>query len=241
MSNQISVPLAAGKITTQPRKTTGTFFGPAPVTPVSPTPVTPPPLTCFLAGSTVFMADGTIKAIELVEAGEYVVGAFGEINEVLALDRTMLGARPMYRINSDHSTTAEHPHVGIDRKFYAQDTEATYSEYGTEHRCLVKNGGIKELVFHGVRPGVVNTLYVGLELQTVGGAKKVESIEKYNLPESTLLFNLVVGGSHTYTVNGYAVSGWIRDDDFDYETWTNQNVQKVDVETYNISRAKELV
>jgi hypothetical protein len=39
----------------------------------------------------------------------------------------------------------------------------------------------------------------------------------YSLPPETQLYNLVVGGSHTYHVEGYAVTGWPREDDFDYD------------------------
>jgi hypothetical protein len=39
------------------------------------------------------------------------------------------------------------------------------------------------------------------------------------MPEDTQLYNLVIGGSHTYHVDGYAVTGWPREDDFDYDLW----------------------
>lgn len=234
IANQLQNSLPVGTVTFSPTKINANLVG---VSPVSP----PSPPTCFLAGSWILMADGTHKAIQDVEAGEFVVGAFGEINEVLALDRTMLGSRHMYRINNNHSTTAEHPHVSVDKIFYSQDTEATYNEYGTIHNCLTKNGKIEKLNFHGVQQGRVKSLKLGIELQTTFGGTIVNSIEKYKLPDNTLLFNLVVGGSHTYFVNSYAVSGWIRDDDFDYDTWTCINVPKVTVETYNYSRASVLL
>jgi hypothetical protein len=45
------------------------------------------------------------------------------------------------------------------------------------------------------------------------------------VPE-TQLYNLVVGGSHTYHVDGYAVTGWPNEDDFDYDLW---NLRKQEV------------
>jgi hypothetical protein len=47
----------------------------------------------------------------------------------------------------------------------------------------------------------------------------VKSLETYSMPPDTQLYNLVVGGSHTYHVDGYAVTGWPREDDFDYDLW----------------------
>jgi hypothetical protein len=42
------------------------------------------------------------------------------------------------------------------------------------------------------------------------------------MPADTQLYNLVTGGSHTYFVEGYAVTGWPREDDWDYDTWTSK-------------------
>ena len=63
--------------------------------------------SCFLAGSLVQMVNGT-KAIEDVCVGDQVVGAFGEINTVLALHRPLLGNALMCKINDEHSTTNHH-------------------------------------------------------------------------------------------------------------------------------------
>ena len=71
----------------------------------------------------------------------------------------------------------------------------------------------------------------GVVLQTTKGGKEVKTIESYSLPNTTPLFNLVVGGSHTYFVEDYAVTGWARDDDFDYDNWTE--ISKTTLENYN--------
>ena len=42
------------------------------------------------------------------------------------------------------------------------------------------------------------------------------------MPEDTQLYNLVVDGSHTYHVDGYAVTGWPSENDFDYDTWSRK-------------------
>ena len=72
---------------------------------------------------------------------------------------------------------------------------------------------------------------VGDQLQTLAGARIIDSILQYSLPPETPLYNLVVAGSHTYTVNGYAVTGWPREDDFDYDTWQPTGLQ-LDIDHY---------
>lgn len=178
---------------------------------------------CFLAGSLVQMADGSVKAIEDVAVGDSVLGAFGETNTVLALHRPLLGKNLMCRINNEHSTTNHHPHISVDRKFYCGNPALVSSgTYGRVHKVIDANGEIVDRMLYGLAPERILQLEVGVELKTVDGSRVTESLDLYSLPEDTQLYNLVIGGSHTYHVDGYAVTGWPREDDFDYDTWTKK-------------------
>lgn len=175
---------------------------------------------CFLAGTLVQMADGTTKAIEDVCVNDLVLGAFGEINTVLALHRPLLGTALMCKINEEHSTTNHHPHISVDRKFYCGNPDlVSQSTYGHVHKVIDAEGNIVDRMLHGLKKERIQKLYTGIELKTVEGSRIVTSIETYSMPEDTQLYNLVVGGSHTYHVDGYAVTGWPREDDFDYDRW----------------------
>jgi hypothetical protein len=74
-------------------------------------------------------------------------------------------------------------------------------------------------MLHGLKKGRTQVMTLGLNLKTVEGSRVLETLEIYDLPPETQLYNLVVDGSHTYYVEGYAVTGWPREDDFDYENW----------------------
>lgn len=176
---------------------------------------------CFLAGARVAMADGTEKAIEDVVVGDRVIGAFGEVNEVLALHRPLLGANRMCAINDEHHTSNHHPHIGPNREFYSNDLAWLQSAtYGREHDVINAAGATEKRLLHGLAPGRVQQLAVGAALKTLEGARPVRTLEVYELPADTQLYNLVVSGSHTFHVDGYAVTGWPREDDFDYDAWT---------------------
>lgn len=182
-------------------------------------PVSAQSAPCFLAGAQVALADGTSKNIEDVVIGDKVVGAFGEVNEVLALHRPRLGLAQMMTINGEHSTTAHHPHVGVDRKFYCWDVErVSASTYGREHTVIGPDGPESRFL-HGLIADRIYQLGHGTMLQTLNGGVPVADMEFMAMPADTQLYNLVVGGSHTYTVDTYAVTGWPREDDFDYDTW----------------------
>ena len=175
---------------------------------------------CFLAGSIVHMADGSTKAIEDVQVHDKVVGAFGEINEVLFLHRPHLGTSKMCCINGEHHTTHHHPHVSVDKKFYSGDPErVSSSTYGHTHQVLDEHGQVVEKMLYGLKKERIQKLCTGVELKTMDGSKMVHTIEVYIMPEDTPLYNLVVSGSHTYHVDGYAVTGWPREDDFNYDDW----------------------
>lgn len=176
---------------------------------------------CFLAGSLVQMADGSSRVIEEVHVGDLVLGAFGEINEVLALHRPLLGpVATMCRINGDHSTTNHHPHISVDKQFYCGDPALVSSTtYGHEHDVIDGAGVTVKRMLHGLKPSRIQKLRTGIPLKTVQGSRVVTLLETYSMPPETQLYNLVIGGSHTYHVDGYAVTGWPREDDFDYDAW----------------------
>jgi len=169
----------------------------------------------------VALANGQTKPIEEVAVGDLVIGAFGEVNPVLALHRPLLGAGKMCRINDEHSTTTHHPHVSADRKFYCVNpTALATATYGQKHTVIKADGSTEKRVMTGVRPDRNLTLTEGIELQTLTGPKTVTKIEPVALSPFTQVYHLVIGGSHTYTVDGYAVVGWATETDFDYDTWT---------------------
>jgi hypothetical protein len=176
---------------------------------------------CFLEGAVVQMADGSTKPIETVAVGDTVLGAFGESNEVLALHRPLLGENLMCRINEEHSTTNHHPHISVDKQFYCGNPGlVNTATYGRTHKVIDGTGAVVDRLLHGLRPDRVQPLRTGIQLKTVEGSRTVRVFESYALPPETQLYNLVVGGSHTYHVDGYAVTGWPREDDFNYDTWT---------------------
>jgi hypothetical protein len=177
-------------------------------------------LPCFLAGSLVHMFDGTTKPIEDVRVYDFVMGAFGEVNQVLFLHRPRLGNSHMCCINEQHHTTNHHPHVSVDKQFYCGDPDRVSNfTYGHTHTVMDEYGNLVEQMLYGLNNDRIHTLQTGVELKTIEGSQVVNTMELYSLPENTQLYNLVVDGSHTYYVDGYAVTGWPREDDFDYDRW----------------------
>jgi len=177
---------------------------------------------CFLEGSQIAMADGTFKAIENVEIGDVVLGAFGEHNVVDALHRPLLGAGCVANINGEHKTTTHHPHVSADKHFYCVEPTILKSfTYGKEHVVIVDKRGRKERrTMEGLNPSRISKLEVGVELQTLTGARRVNTIETIKMSPFTQVYHLSVTGSHTFVVDGYAVTGWPKESDFNYDSWT---------------------
>ena len=175
---------------------------------------------CFFHDALVSMADGSTKAIEDVRIGDMVLGAFGEHNEVLALHRPLLGNNTMTNINNDHHTSSHHPHISPDKKFYAVKPAVVMSDtYGKSHEVLDENMVPYQRFLAGLKPGRVQQMELGLQLKTIDGTREVTFLDTYEMASETQLYNLVLGGSHTYYVDGYAVTGWPNEEDFDYDVW----------------------
>ena len=175
---------------------------------------------CFLAGSPVTLEDGSTKPIETITVGDRVVGAFGEINTVVARQQNPLGLATISNINGEHMTTSHHPHISTDHKFCCvQPNTVSQFAYGKGHWVTVEDGKKERRVMKGVSRDRIVKLEVGMELQTLSGARTVTSIERVPMPYTTPVYHLAVDGSHTYTVDGYAVVGWADETDFDYDAW----------------------
>ena len=186
-------------------------------------PATAAAAPCFLAGSLVQMADNTTKLIEDVIVGDFVRGAFGEMNTVLALHRPLVGSAPMCKINNEHSTTNHHPHISIEKKFYCGNPEMVSTQtYGQVHKVIDADNNEVDRLLKGLNPERIQKLELGVILKTVEGQRTVNTLEVYSLPPETQLYNLVISGSHTYHVDGYAVTGWPSEDDFDYDFWVTK-------------------
>jgi hypothetical protein len=179
---------------------------------------------CFFHDALITMADGSTKAIEDVRVGDMVLGTFGEHNPVLALHRPLLGKNTMTNINNDHHTSSHHPHISADKKFYAVKPAVLISNtYGKSHEVLDENMVPYQRFLVGLKPGRVEQMEVGLELKTVDGSRTITFLDTYEMAPETQLYNLVLGGSHTYYVDGYAVTGWPNEEDFDYDIWETRN------------------
>ena len=175
---------------------------------------------CFPAGTKVHIVDGSTKNIEDVRVGDLVIGAFGEHNPVLALQHVLVGNSKMYKINDEHVTTDHHPHVSLDKKFYTMDIKTIENNvYGTNMLVINAEGKAESRHLDGLNKGRVQKLALGLNLKTIDGSRILTKLEEVPMAFDTPLYNLVTGGSHTYHADGYAVTGWPSERDFDYDTW----------------------
>ena len=179
---------------------------------------------CFFKDALVSMANGTTKVIEDIRVGDIVLGAFGEQNQVLALHRPLLGKNTMTHINNDHHTSSHHPHISVDKKFYAVKPAVVMSDtYGKSHEVLDENNVPYQRFLVGLKSGRVQQMELGINLKTIEGTREITFLDTYEMPPETQLYNLVLSGSHTYYVDGYAVTGWPNEEDFDYDLWGPRN------------------
>ena len=182
--------------------------------------------SCFLKGSPVAMADGTFKPIEDIQVGEYLLGAFGEVNPVIAFNRPVLGPRPMFKINKEHTTTDDHGHILPDGRIGALNLANALEEYSEAGQSRIQKVIVDGHLEDWQVPGIANAdldimveMSVGDQVLKITGAETIQQIDQVDLPYDTVLYNFVVGGSHTYYVDGYCVAGWLNGKDFDYRNW----------------------
>ena len=143
--------------------------------------------SCFIAGTKVTMADGSEKNIEEVKLGEFVLGNNGEVSEVKGLHRPLLGegrSTKLYSFNGGpYFVNSDHPFLTTEGWKAMDPIEAE-----KVHRMFK-----------------VTQLHVGDTLITKDGLVLLEQIDEKEGDPSTQLYNLMLGGNHTYIADGYIV------------------------------------
>lgn len=183
---------------------------------------------CFPGDALVKMADGTEKRIDEIEVGDVVDGGYGYKNTVEMFHEIKIGKTPLYIINGRHRTTGEHKH------WTTEGWAVVDLRTGTAPTMLlmtVDNSGNKELR-RNTKLASTPTLQlkVGMKLLTTDGEEEIFSIEEdTSFSSDKFVYTLCTDGSHTHIVSGNIIVGaWVRDIDFDFDTWTprerNNNV-----------------
>ena len=149
--------------------------------------------------------------------GDTVRGRYGEANVVLALARPQLNGRPLFLINGHHYTTSDHVHWTV-RGTVAIERDKARLRRGGQYKVMLADDSVVMRQYVGlsceITPVMRQDLLVGVSQPQV-----INSIETFHADPALQLYDLVLGGSHTYFVDGYLVSGWAHDDDFNYDTW----------------------
>lgn len=175
-----------------------------------------------------------LKKIEDVCAGDTVIGANGQANEVYARTDTVLGAtRTMYTfIDKSLYFTGEHSmwvkydgqeYFGIhDVSGYYREALATVNgqpllEWEQEN-AYRKDGVVGKPISKGLSREPLFVVF-DAEYGTDKGWKHNKAIIAKDkvYPDNTPVHTLIVGGNHTYFANGYLVSGFATDADYDYD------------------------
>jgi len=182
--------------------------------------------TCFMLDAYVTMRGGRRKRLADVRIGEQVSDGRGGWNTVIGIDRTTVSGRLMARLNGEHWTSCEHPHMRADGSFAALDVDAIYGEWGAEHALVIEGGAVVRRKIVGLEPGRVTPMIAGQSLLKQHGPCPLITIELFDdFPEDTPLGNLAVDGSGTYVVDDYVVTGWPDHTRWDFDRWEPRSAQ----------------
>ena len=145
--------------------------------------------SCFVAGTKISMADGTLKNIEDVVVGDEVKGHNGN-NTVIKLDWVLLGDRKLYTFNdSEHYFfTSEHPFM-TEQGWKSVKPEKTKERDGVELYEQLKGA-----------------LEVGDKLVTGDGSFEITNIKSKEINEPEMpLYNFHISNDKSYIADNYVV------------------------------------
>ena len=145
--------------------------------------------SCFIAGTKVTMADGTLKNIEDIKVGDKVKGHKDD-NEVIKLDPTLLANRKLYSFNNnDHYFfTSEHPFM-TEEGWKSVKPEKTKERDGIELYNQLEG-----------------ELKIGDKLVTDKGLIEITDIKSKEINKPDMpLYNFNVSNDNSYIADGYVV------------------------------------
>jgi len=161
--------------------------------------------SCFTAGTLIAMADGTSRPIEGVVVGDRVLGNAGRINQVVQIERPLLGQRSLYALNgSPFFVTAEHPFM-TDEGWKSIEPSALAAEHSALRVDRLTVGDrLRTLA------GVAVPVGGGGSIRTQAVDVRIESVRLHSLggraaDPFTPLYNLRLDGGHTYFANDLLV------------------------------------
>ena len=145
--------------------------------------------SCFVAGTKISMADGTLKNIEDVVVGDEVKGENGT-NTVIKLDPVLLGDRKLYTFNdSEHYFfTSEHPFM-TEQGWKSVKPEKTKERDGIELYNQLEGA-----------------LEIGDKIITGDGTFEITNIKSKEMNEPEMpLYNFHISNDKSYVADGYVV------------------------------------
>ena len=145
--------------------------------------------SCFIAGTKVTMADGTLKNIENIVVGDKVKGHKND-NEVIKLDPTLLANRKLYSFNNNehYFFTSEHPFM-TEEGWKSIKPEKTKERDGVELYNQLKG-----------------ELKIGDKLVTDKGLIEITDIKSKEINKPDMpLYNFNVSNDNSYIADGYVV------------------------------------
>lgn len=173
--------------------------------------------SCFIAGTLILMADLSWKKIEDIVIGEQIIGLNNMINTVLQPYKAVVGNRRSMMTFQDKSIywSSEHAfwikHNG-EEYFGTHD----YNQYMREKNDIIPMDDGSEFIYAGLEKRHPIVITTDVEYAYMDGWKKRTAIIDRSFPQCTAVYSLIVDGSHSYIANGYVVSGFAHDSDFDY-------------------------
>lgn len=165
-------------------------------------------LSCFPAGTRVLMADGSQRAIETIEVGEWLMGADGKPVQVQDVDRPILGDRRMMAMEDGSLYWSEEHAMWTadaagDQWWWAANPERWRHEASIGHM-----GGLRDNSTLRGGDGFAFAHLEGWKAQSVDHAQAFGPDTRLYLPRTN---------GAPIIVNGYVVGAGVNQSAFEYE------------------------
>ena len=165
---------------------------------------------CFSGDTPVLMADGTVRPIARIRAGDRVMNRSGRANLVIGLEAVPLAGRRLYAINElTPFFTGEHPFLAPGG-WKAADPTAAAREVRLLRITPMQTGDLLVAARHGMAESQGAT---ALAPRLILGVERIVTLRSVRPDTDLTVFNLLLDGDHSYVANGFIVHNKGGEDD----------------------------
>ena len=166
--------------------------------------------SCFTGDSFTILSDGSLRRVDSIQAGDILMGAHGQMNKVLGVEKVPVNGRPLLHLDTTEALfTGEHCFLLQDGRWGSFNKEAMDRELAADHVTYVEADG-KQYKIVGDMTQYNDESVTQIDNGAAGMLVNGDPIPLYaytTTEQEEFVYTMFMGGNRTWNIEGIVISG----------------------------------